>query len=44
MVYTKAAMELPIKVQEVILRAISKQINWFETAKILRLSLRQLHY
>src|SRR6266478_2163923 len=42
MVYTKAAMERAMKVQEIILRAISKQIHWFEVAKILRLSPRQL--
>jgi len=42
MVYTKAAMERAMKVQEVILRAISKQIHWFEAAKILGLSVRQL--
>ena len=30
MVYTKAAMERAMKVQEVILRAISKEIHWFE--------------
>ncbi len=42
MVYAKAAMERAMKVQEVILRAISKQIHWFEAAKILGLSARQL--
>src|SRR5215469_14572694 len=42
MVYTRAAMERAMKAQEVILRAISKQIHWFEAAKILRLSPRQL--
>jgi homeodomain-containing protein len=42
MVYTRAAMERAMKVQEVILRAISKQIHWFEAAKILRMSARQL--
>ncbi len=31
-----------MKAQEVILRAISKQINWFEAAQILRISARQL--
>jgi transposase len=47
MVYTKAAMERAMKVQEVILRAISKQIHWFEAAKILGMSsrhLRRLYY
>jgi transposase len=42
MVYTRAAMERAMKVQEVILRAISKQIHWFEAAKILGMSARQL--
>jgi transposase len=42
MVYAKAAMERAMKVQEVILRAISKQIRWFEAARILGLSGRQL--
>jgi hypothetical protein len=39
---SKAAMERAMKVQEVILRAISKQIRWFEGARILGLSGRQL--
>src|SRR6266436_3480068 len=42
MLYTKAAMERTMKAQEIILRAISKQIHWFEAAEILRLSPRQL--
>ncbi len=42
MVYTKAAVERAMKVQEIILRAISKQIHWFEAARILGLSARQL--
>ena len=42
MVYTRAGMERAMKVQEVILRAISKQMRWFEAAKILGLSGRQL--
>lgn len=42
MVYTRAGMERAMKVQEVILRAISKQIRWLEAAKILGLSGRQL--
>jgi transposase len=42
MVYTRAAMERAMKVQEVILRAINKQIHWFEAAKILGISGRQL--
>jgi transposase len=40
--YTQAAVERAMKAQEVILRAISKQIHWFEAAKILGLSGRQL--
>lgn len=42
MVYSKAAMERAMKMQEIILRAISKQMNWFEAAQVLRLSPRQL--
>lgn len=42
MVYTKAAMERAMKLQEIILRAISKQIHWFEAAKIAGMSARQL--
>jgi hypothetical protein len=42
MVFTEAVMERAMKVLEIILRAISKQIHWFEAAKILRLSPRQL--
>ena len=42
MVYTRAGVERAMKVQEVILRAISKQMRWFEAAKILGLSGRQL--
>jgi transposase len=42
MVYTQAAVERAMKVQEIILRAISKQIHWFEAARILGLSSRQL--
>jgi transposase len=42
MEYTRAGMERAMKMQEVILRAISKQICWFEAAKILGLSGRQL--
>jgi transposase len=42
MVYARAAMERAMKVQGVILRVISKQIHWFEAAKILGMSARQL--
>ena len=38
----RAAIERAIKVQEIILWAISKPIHWFEAAKILRMSARQL--
>jgi len=41
-VYPGTARERAMKAQEVILRAISKQINWFEAAQILRISPRQL--
>lgn len=40
--YSKAAMERAMKAQEVILRAISKQIHWFQAARILGMSPRQL--
>lgn len=42
MVYSRAAMERAMKLQEVILRAISKQLHWFEAARIAGLSPRQL--
>ena len=42
MVYSKAAMERAMTRQEIILRAISKQMNWFEAAKVLRMSPRNL--
>lgn len=41
-VYPGTARERAMKAQEVILRAISKQINWFAAAQILRISPRQL--
>ncbi len=40
--YSKAAMERAMKVQEVILRAISKQMTWWQAAEVLGLSPRQL--
>ena len=40
--YSKAAVERAMKLQEIILRAMSKQIHWFEAAKIAGLSTRQL--
>lgn len=42
MVYSKAAMERAMRMQEIILRAISKQMNWFEAANVLRMSPRHL--
>jgi transposase len=40
--YSKAAMERTMKVQEVILRAMSGQIFWFEAAEILGISCRSM--
>jgi len=40
--YTEAAMERTMKVQEVILRAMSGQIAWFQAAEILGISCRQM--
>ena len=33
--YSEAAVERPMKVQEVILRAVVKKITWIQTAEIL---------
>lgn len=41
-VYLEAAVEKAMKIQEVILRAIDKQITWLQAAEILRVSARQL--
>ena len=41
-VYRQAAVEKAMKVQEIILRAIDKQISWVKAAEILRVSSRQL--
>jgi transposase len=41
-VYLEAAVEKAMKVQEVILRAIDKQITWLQAAEIIRVSPRQL--
>jgi len=41
-VYFDAAVEKAMKIQEVILRAIDKQITWLQAAEILRVSARQL--
>lgn len=40
--YSRTAMERAMKAQEVILRAISKQMTWWQAAEVLRLSPRQL--
>src|SRR6267142_2844461 len=41
-VYLEAAVEKAMKIQEVILRAIDKQITWLQAAEIIRVSARQL--
>jgi len=40
--YTQAAMERTMKVQEVILRAMAKQITWWQAAEIIGISDRQM--
>src|SRR5215471_7871769 len=40
--YSEAAMEKAMKIQEVILRAMDKQITWLQAAQIIRVSDRQL--
>jgi transposase len=40
--YSGAAMERAMKVQEVILRAIGKRITWWQAAEILGISVRQM--
>src|SRR5262250_1010302 len=40
--YPWTAMERAMKIQEIILRAISKEIKWFEAAKIIGISPRQM--
>ncbi len=40
--YSKAAVERAMKVQEVILRALAKKITWWQAAKILGISDRQM--
>jgi transposase len=42
MVYTKAAMERAMKVQEVILRALARKITWWQAAEIIGISERQM--
>src|SRR6266480_3519752 len=41
-VYSKAAMERAMKVQEVILRAVAKKITWWQAAEIIGISDRQM--
>ncbi len=41
-VYSKAAMERAMKVQEVILRALAKKITWWQAAEIIGISDRQM--
>jgi hypothetical protein len=40
--YSRAAVELAMKVQEVILRAIAKKITWWQAAEIIGISERQM--
>ena len=40
--YTKAAIELAMKVQEVILRAMAKKITWWQAAEIIGISDRHM--
>ena len=40
--YPKPVLEWAMKVQEVILRAVSGQINWIQAAEILGISCRQM--
>ena len=42
LVYSKAAMERAMKVQEVILRAMAKKITWWQAAEIIGISDRQM--
>jgi hypothetical protein len=37
-VYLEAAVEKAMKIQEVILRAVDKQITWVQAAEIIRVS------
>ena len=41
-VYSKAAMERAMKVQEVILRAMAKKLTWWQAAEIIGISDRQM--
>ena len=40
--YSEAAMERAMKIQEVILRALAKKINWWQAAEIIGISDRQM--
>jgi len=40
--YTKAAMELAMKVQEIVLRAMDKRITWWQEAEIIGISDRHM--
>jgi len=40
--FTRAAVERAMKVQEVILKALSGGISWFQAAEILGMSIRSL--
>ena len=40
--YSEAAMERAMKIQEVILRAIAKRITWWQAAEIIGISVRQM--
>ena len=40
--YPRAAVERAMKIQEVILRAIGKRINWWQAAEIIGISDRQM--
>ena len=41
-VYSEAAMERAMKIQEVILRAIAKKNTWWQAAEIIGISDRQM--
>ena len=40
--YSEAAMERAMKVQEVILRAMAKRLTWWQAAEVLGISVRQM--
>ena len=43
-VYPPRAVERAMKVQEVILQAMSRQIKWFQAAEIIGVSLRTIRH